>query len=757
MELQVASEQLTSLLTEYKQQFVVPLYQRPYSWTTEEVDQLWEDITEDLESEHFMGSIVLNKEHKKRPEIIDGQQRLTTLLILLALIRDRYHSFGSELSSRPQDFLVADRYTSNPADRFKLRLGEDNWEVFRDFVLRKPGEDGRREWKEKSSLPKRMQTVNSNLFDNAKRLEQLLDGVLSGMASEEAVAKLEDIERKVTEKLTFVVIRVGSVDDAFLLFETLNDRGLQLSAADLVKSHLLSRYEAKFGKDAVAEAHQEWQELIDSLGGADIGRFLRYFLLMYYEKVQNDKVFRYFKERLAKTSPDSMLVRLRTMARHYGEFTRPSLVEHEPTRQVLTDLAELRATTCYVVLMPAREALADDLDAFVRFARLAEALAYRWTTIVGNNAQRLETIFQRAAKQFVDHEAAGLASATEILTSELPSRDEFLAAFRHKRMGTQYVARYTLRRIEQLLSAGSEVKTPDKVEIEHILPQQLSEPWLEDLGDNAAELHPELVGRWGNLTLLSSKLNKEARNYGFEAKKNIYIDKDGPGSDIRLTQRLALEDNWGPEQIDGRQQWMGLIAEQLWGRAGVDGEPVDVPAYPYVDEEEAARSLRALIQGHESSEVELKSTARTNLHTGEKDPRMEWSVGKTIAAFSNASGGTLLLGVTDDGEVLGVEVDYRWVKGQNADGFLLWLTDYVRSNLGPIVAAQLQVRRLEHEGHEVWRIDVPPAPQPVFLKNKSGPERFYVRMNNATGELSGADLFSYKESRWPSDSAASTE
>jgi hypothetical protein len=750
VDLHVASEQLTKLLTEYNQQFVVPLYQRPYSWTTEEIDQLWEDITGDLSLQHFMGSIVLNNEDPKRPEVIDGQQRLTTLLIILALLRDRYHALGSEFASRPHDFLVADKYTKSPTDQYKLRLGEANWEVFRDFVLRRPEEEGRRTWADKAQLSRRVQTLNSNLFENAKRLDELLDDALAGVPEGEVIGRLEELERKITERLTFVLIRVGSVDDAFLLFETLNDRGLQLSAADLVKSHLLSKYEAKFGKSAVPEAHQEWQELIDHLDGADIGRFLRYFLLQYNEKVQSDKVFGLFKRQLVQMgSPDQMLTRLRTMARYYGEFLKPDNVEHAPSRGVLRDLDDLRATTCYVALLPARDALGGDLDTFARFARLTEALAYRWTTIVGNNAQQLESIFQRAARQFVVDGADGLSAATELLTAALPPRGEFLAAFRHKRMGTQYVARYTLRRIEEVVSAGSEVKTPDKVEIEHILPQNLSTPWQQALGPQAVDLHAEFNGRWGNLTLLASKLNKGARDHSFDAKKAIYVERDGPGSDIRLTQLLVTEPTWGPEEIDNRQQWMATIAEQIWGQPGIYDDRITLPPYPFVNVEEAARALRELIQAHESSEVELKSTARTNLHTANKDEAMETAVGRTIAAFANGHGGTLIIGVADDGTICGAEIDYQWVKNKNADGFLLWLTDYVKTQLGPVLASHFRARRIEIDEHDVWRVDVPEASAPTFLSAKSGPDRFYVRMNNATHELSGEKMLAYQADRWP--------
>ena len=108
------------------------------------------------------------------------------------------------------------------------------------------------------------------LFGSASRLRDLLDQYLNAVVGEEPLARLTALEEKLSKRLLFVVIRVGNVDDAFLLFETLNDRGLQLSAADLVKSHLLSRIEAEKGKDAVPAASQEWGEVVDLLRPAPI-------------------------------------------------------------------------------------------------------------------------------------------------------------------------------------------------------------------------------------------------------------------------------------------------------------------------------------------------------------------------------------------------------------------------------------------------------------------------------------------------------
>ncbi|MBA2312214.1 MAG: DUF262 domain-containing protein [Actinobacteria bacterium] len=750
MKLDVSEKTLASLLSTPEEQFVVPLYQRPYSWTTEEVDQLWEDLTTHLSSEHFMGSIVLNEETKLGPQVIDGQQRLTTFMVLLGLIRDEYERLGSKYTGRPQQLLTADAYT--PGDgRFKMRLGEVNRHVFREFVLLPRGEQERKEWAEKSSLPKDVQVKNDFLFANAQRLQKLLhDDYLGETQGGEREERLLALETKLSQRLLFVVIRVGSVDDAFLLFETLNDRGLQLGAADLIKSHLLSRIESENGKEKVSEAAQEWTELVDLLRGADIGRFLRYFLLMYYPKVQMDRVFKLFKEKLAKSTAESMLTHLKTMARYYGEFEQPSLIGEPAVRDVLEDVNDLRVPMTYVVLLPARYALRDQPEDFVRIGRLAEALAYRWTTITSKNAQQLESMFQEAGSTFVDKGAAGFDEALKKLVDSMPSSAEFLGYFRTKRMGTQYVARYTLRRIEEALSPGLEwnLKSPSKVHIEHIMPQNLSQPWLEALGDNAVEKHGEAVSRWGNLTLLAEKLNREARDSSFDAKKKIY--SGDPGSAIRMTSLLQTEDHWGPSEIDARQQWLAQVADQLWSVEGAaDSKSVQTPPYPFVDLEDAVNQLRSLIANHETSAVEFKSTARTNLHTDKKDPEIEKAIGKTLTAFANSKeGGTLLIGVSDDGAILGIESDYKYVKNGDRDGFALWVTDFVKERIDQLIPGRLKVTFVEVDGKTVCRVDVPPSPEPMFLSDNAL-NRFFVRQGNATNELSGNELFKYRNERWP--------
>ena len=143
MRINAEKTNLNELLGIPNRQFVIPPYQRPYAWEPEQIDELWDDLVQTLGSGHFMGSIVLNCESPEAPEVIDGQQRLTTLLLLLALIRDQYATLKPDLVYRVQQFL--ENTHADAEGRFKLRTGNANWPVFRDFVLRRPDDAGRKQ------------------------------------------------------------------------------------------------------------------------------------------------------------------------------------------------------------------------------------------------------------------------------------------------------------------------------------------------------------------------------------------------------------------------------------------------------------------------------------------------------------------------------------------------------------------------------------------------------------------------------------
>lgn len=557
------------------EQFVVPPYQRPYAWGPEQVDELWDDVISTMGSGHFIGSIVLNDEHDGRPQVIDGQQRLTTLMMLLGLIRDEYYSLGAQVRGRPQRLMISDDFEVGDA-KWKLRSGDANWQVLRDFVLRPPDDPERQDWDEARQLPRERMARNQSLLDNAKRMRERISSYMGGSTTEQQVAKLEELEKYISRGLEFVTIKVGSVADAFLLFETLNDRGLQLSAGDLLKSHLLSRIaQAHDEQAAVDDAADEWDGLLTDIGAnTDITRFLRHYLLIDRPSVRKDGVFDQFKEEVKLVGPDHLLRRLRTFGQLYGEFVEPQRVSDPNVQSVLRDLATLRATQCYIALMPARRWLSS--DEFVAFARLAEVVTYRYSTIAQQDSKELERTYHRAAKMLEDSHGNRHQEARAELVRVLPGSEQFIGSFMAAQMGTQYVLRYTLRRIEEHLLAPSSVerewRANELVHIEHIMPQSLTVSWRQQLGDQVDE-HRAHVNRWGNLTLLYSRINQEISNGPFERKKLEYLQ-----SEVVLNHYVAEYDVWDIDAIESRQRWLAQLADQVWSVESLEGARASIPS-----------------------------------------------------------------------------------------------------------------------------------------------------------------------------------
>lgn len=190
------------------------------------------------------------------------------------------------------------------------------------------------------------------------------------------------------------------------------------------------------------------------------------------------------------------------------------------------------------------------------------------------------------------------------------------------------------------------------------------------------------------------------------------------------------------------------------------GKPVNRSAdsaSPYADDQEkpaaVAQRVADLIAAGESKVVEFKSTGRKNLRTGDKDPVIEHNVVKSLAGFMNSHGGTLLVGVSDDGSIVGIEEDFPFLRKHSSDGWELWLTDLLSTALGKAAAADVVVTLAGINGRTVARVDVGPAPRPIFatMSGKNGEKRqaFLVRINNSTQELSGQDAHDYQRSRWP--------
>lgn len=551
MIINVDKTNLNTLLGVPNRQLTIPAYQRPYAWEAEQVDELWHDIVETLGSNHFMGSVVLCSPDEARPEVIDGQQRLTTIILLLALIRDEYQQRKPDLVGRVQQFLQ--NAYATPDLRFKFRPGNANARVFTDFILCAPDDDSRRDWATVRQLSSHELNRNLRMIENVERLKGYLTSWLA--ASDNPMHALEQIERKIMTGLEFVVIDVPDIANAFIIFETLNDRGLALSAGDLLKNHLLAA--AAKTSESVEALAADWDMIIDSLEGGDITRFLRHYLLTQHAQVQKDDVFSLFKKEVGSRGVKQLVKDLKQMSRFYGQFIKPELVADKAVREVYQNLNTLRATMCYSALLAASAALGN--DALRDFAHLCEVLTFRYSTICSKDSKELERFYHQAAKVLATKGAEGLEEARKILEAASPGSEEFVLAFRQQSMGRQYIVNYIFRGIENHLSPEEKtLQNTQQVHIEHIMPQTLSDAWRQALGEDADQ-HELFVNRWGNLTLLGGKLNITASNQPFAEKVALYRQ-----SKIAMALALAAYEDWGLPQVEARQAQLAEIAEGIW-------------------------------------------------------------------------------------------------------------------------------------------------------------------------------------------------
>ena len=204
------------------------------------------------------------------------------------------------------------------------------------------------------------------------------------------------------------------------------------------------------------------------------------------------------------------------------------------------------------------------------------------------------------------------------------------------------------------------------------------------------------------------------------------------------------------ERDTGQEHWIDVAEQPDDLAADLDAETRQAsPATPAAAAPTRDTATEHLIVGGESKLVEFKQTARVNVHTHKRDPVLELMVIKTVAGFMNAEGGSLLIGVTDTGEVSGIEADLKTLgRKQTADGFALWLNNLLDKALGPTAASLVRISFESHADETLSRVDVAPGKEPTFVKGGKGEADFYVRLNNATRRLNTSEALNFIRTKW---------
>lgn len=527
----------------------VPDYQRDFSWEEQQIAEFWTDLEQFDQlypganingKEYFLGATVLVN-NQTYNLILDGQQRLATATILLAVIRDKIRQYRENAANQIQSNFISFEDHLSGERLPKLQLNEFDRAYFRDTVQSFP-----RVAAEPKKRSHKLIFKAYNYF--AERIQQGWDSNGGGENGFKWAARLS---KTLTDHISLVTVISTDEENAASIFETLNDRGIGLSIGDLLRSWLL-HHSPPTQREEIIEC---WSEVFDSAGAGEFPEtVIRLSWVSRNGDVKERSLYKVISRKLTEAHTPSVNYSrdLRSDANLYKRIREGDTTDFKE-RDIWLGLAALRAQSGYALLIAASRKLEEEPRK--RIAAALFSLIVRHNVICDRDRAKFETTSFQAAKALSDGE--GEQNALALLRALSPSDDDVRQNFVKLSFGRsqQRVAQVILRSIEYKLRNTEEliIATPERVHLEHVYPQK---PLAADRLAN----HDEYVGRLGNLTLLDRRLNQEAQNSNFPTKKAQFYAQ----SEIYLTRELLTKDAWTPADIDARQQRLGELAVQIW-------------------------------------------------------------------------------------------------------------------------------------------------------------------------------------------------
>lgn len=542
--------------------YQVPRFQRDYSWGEEEWEDLWHDIVGTLpadgEPAHYLGYLVLQTSDNRVFEVIDGQQRLTTVsLIVLAGMRvlRRLMAEGrdAQANERRLDQLRAtyigylDPVTLTA--RNKLALNRNNDGYYRDYLVALADHLPQRGFPASThAMRKGFEWFERKLRDDVKAAAD------PGMA-------LAQFTETMSDKLFFTVITVADELNAYKVFETLNARGVRLSATDLLKNWLFSVLaQGDEPQHHMEELDRRWEGMVGRLGSESLPDFLRMHWNSRNPFARQSELFKTIRSRVG--TREAVFTLMREMDEDIDTYLALTQPEGSQWGGEWKSLAqELRMFSVrqpFPMLMAARRRLSE--GEFGDLLRATVVIAFRFNVIGSQHTGEQERVYHAAAMQLRDSGAA-LRQVLEALRPVYRSDVAFKADFSEKSIKTTQtrnakLVRYILCRLErQAGGVDFDVDSPAYT-IEHVLPQSPDVGW-DAFSDRDLE---SFVYRIANMVMLEAGPNRAVGNRPYVEKRPVL-----GASDITLTRRLAAEnDEWTPARLEARQQQLASRATAVW-------------------------------------------------------------------------------------------------------------------------------------------------------------------------------------------------
>ncbi len=537
------------LFTKDPAAFVVPAHQREYAWTTEEVETLLGDLFDDRDAwsrPYFLGALLFSSEEESNNfQILDGQQRLVTMTLLIGALRRRLEVLGDPATAGKLDAVIKAGLITRES-KPKMELQPTDQPVYIDLL---------------SNGPKAAVLGDARLKKKPLvRAWQTIWGIVANPNAD--IEELKRMVERVLYTVNFVQIEATSHSEAFVLFETLNDRGLDLNAADLIKNRLLSMV----APEKLSSTRDSWTAALEEIKSDEAVHFLRAHYIAHYGFVRKEGLYTVMKKTLeAEPKPEAAALEfihhLKAQASIYGFILSPTSKGAPWTTEIgrrLQRLKMVNARGFRPLVLLVQERAPTSLGALLR---IIEALTIRFSTIGGRNPNKLEKAYSQIAEDIRTSSDAPEKIAAKRLEGLMPSDDEFRASFvSFETDNTTSSVRAVMEGLHEFATAGATtLAEPASLHVDHILPQSIPPEALAH-GSLSRENAEDLVGTFGNLTFLLKKPNIQASNKAFPHKKALYSEAIG----LPLTQKLGEIQTWDAAAIRKRTETLADIAVGGW-------------------------------------------------------------------------------------------------------------------------------------------------------------------------------------------------
>lgn len=545
--------------------YVIPDYQRPYSWTKNQIEELMDDIERAIHtnSNHFFGTIMLNTaniDNDKIMEVIDGQQRMTTIIIILYVLLEEYNlqRFINQVSLTNRKSKLKEKlaYTDDDGEIIedKLTLGEVNKVFFKEYIINSYNlGKGKKDEIIRDFKGDKRYKLNKPIIDAYNIIKTYFDEKISNLSDDDAYLLLKDYQNFILRKLEIVKIEVKDDADAFLIFETLNDRGLALSSVDLIKNKLFKNCSSV---EDFNDIKILWSDMISNLeDGNDTKKYIRHYWMSKYEHVTAQNLFKacrnYVRNDYIKSR--NLIKELKEYSRYYAAIKNPhgGLIENKKLRKVLDDMNQLNFDLTHPILIAAFRTFESEEDIYI-IAKLCINFLVRYISIMKEKPTKIEKKISEVARRLTIEEL-------QLLFNELAPDNLFKDKLETLNVNYQsYFTYYILSEYEASLHKNEPWKTTgrDSITVEHILPQTIKDNnidgqyWISQF--NSIDDCMVWQNRLGNLTLLGNGGQAKAGNKSFLNKKCVYKEY----TDMLSTKKLLDYNDWNKDTLTKRQKNM---------------------------------------------------------------------------------------------------------------------------------------------------------------------------------------------------------